>query len=279
MFGKEYAQHLDVLIHSFGQMNKSYLRKAHEEKYTGFIGTSKKLFISLFGIPEIGFQLRSIYFEKILTSFVPFDKPKRILDAGSGIGAYAFWLAKKFPFAQVTGADVDKQKLNFCRTLMKEYLLDNISFNYFDISKTIKNETYDLIVIIDVLEHIDDYPDVLRNCYRLLRKNGILYIHVPQPNQKRIFGSLRRWRHKDHVRAGISKETLEKTLTKIGFKIIVSRETFGLFGKLAWELNHLTFTKNFVLAALAFPFLYIISSLDPVWENKNGLGVAVLSKK
>ena len=37
MFGREYAQHVDLLMHSYGQMNKDYLRKASEEKRTFFI--------------------------------------------------------------------------------------------------------------------------------------------------------------------------------------------------------------------------------------------------
>ncbi len=279
MFGRQYAHHLGLLMHSYGQMNTDYLQKTGDEKHSAFIEKLKRLYISFFGIPEIGFQLRSIYCKNILTSYLAQRKLTRILDAGSGIGAYTFWLAKTFPRAFVTGGDIDRHKLKSCRTLAKELHLNNVSFNFFDITKTTKKTTYNLIVSIDVLEHVENYIIVLRNFHQLLRKNGILYIHVPQPNQKRIFGPLRHWHHKDHVREGISKETLEKALTKIGYDVIVSRETFGLFGKLAWELNHWMLTKNFILAGMAFPFLYVIASLDLCWKNKNGLGVAILTKK
>ena len=203
-----------------------------------------------------------------------------ILDAGSGIGAYTFWLAKTFPRASVTGGDVDRHKLKSCRMLAKEFHLTNVSFNFLDIVKvTKKTPSYDLIVSIDVLEHIENYVKVLQNFHRLLRKGGLLYIHVPQPHQKRIFRSLREWRHDDHVREGISKADLQKFLRHIGFAIIDSRETYGFFGKLAWELNHLTLSKSMLLGGFIFPLLYPLATLDSILKNTDGLGIALLAQK
>ncbi len=279
MFGREYAQHVDLLMHSYGEMNKDYLRKANEKNRAAFIETFKKLYVFLFGIPEIGFQVRSIYFDKILGAYIHDKKLTNILDAGSGIGAYAFWLGRTFPRAFVIGGDIDRHKLKSCQMLIKELHAKNVSFNYLDVTKTNGKETYDLIVTIDVLEHVGDFMKVLHNFHRLLRKNGLLYIHVPQPHQRRIFRSLREWHHEDHVREGISKKVLEETLKKIGYEVIVSRETFGFFGKLAWELNHIMLSRSFLLAGVTFPFLYLLAIIDQLQRNKNGLGVAILATK
>lgn len=279
MFGRQYAEHLDLLMHSYGQMNKDYLRKAHEKKRIAFIEKLKKLYVFLFGIPEIGFQLRSIYFKNILSSYVELEKPKMILDAGSGIGAYTFWLARRFPRALVTGGDIDRHKIKSCRALAREFHVKNVSFDYLNITKVQEKSAFDFIVTIDVLEHLEDYTTALKNFHRLLRKDGLLYIHVPQPHQKRILYSLREWHHEDHVREGIGRKMLEFKLKKLGFNILVSRETFGFFGKLAWELNHITLTKNFILAGLLFPALYILALIDERLENTHGLCMAVLAQK
>lgn len=279
MFGREYSKHLDLLLHSFGQMNKKYQRKVNTIKRTPFIEIIKTIYISLFGIPEIGFQVRSIYFEKILGAYVRDKKLTNILDAGSGIGAYTCWLAKTFPRATITGGDIDRNKLKSCRALAKEFHLNNVSFSYFDITKTRGKAMYDLIVTIDVLEHVKDYTIALQNFHRLLRKNGLLYIHVPQPHQQRVFGSLRQWYHEDHVREGIGRKTMEFKLKKLGFNILVSRQTFGFFGKLAWELNHMMLAKSFILAGISFPVLYFLAIVDQCSKNKNGLGIAILAKK
>lgn len=280
MFGKEYASHLDILTQSFGQMNDQYQEKIKKsQKSNAFIKTFKKLYILLFGIPEIGLQIRSIYFKKIIISHLFKKNPKNILDAGSGIGAYSIWLAKNFNKAKITGGEIDKNKLSYSEAIRKQLHLKNVKFVYFDIMKSQNKSLYDLIICIDVLEHIDRYEIVLKNFYDLLQNNGYIYIHVPQPNQKRIFSLFKTWHHLDHVHEGIAKNTLENRLKKLGFQIISSQETSGFFGKITWEINHFTLSKSFVFAGIIFPLLYVLAMLDQFTKNKDGLGVAVLAKK
>lgn len=280
MFGKEYANHLDILVQSFGQMNKEYQKKGKINRKDGrFLGKLKKLYIALFGIPEIGFQIRSIYFRNILASHIFSKNPQKILDAGSGIGAYSFWLGEKFAGAEVAGEEIDKDKLRFCQAMTKDLGLKNVAFIYQNIMELHKKNKYDLIVAIDVLEHINNYEKTLENFFRMLYKHGHLYIHVPQPNQKRILNLLKTWHHEDHVYEGIAKSTLENILKRLGFRIVISKETFGFFGKLSWEINHFMLSKNFVLTGLTYPFLYFLAKIDLLLNIKKGLGVAILAKK
>ena len=277
MFGREFANHLDILIQSFEKINNRYQKKSKANSNISFL---KKIYILLFGIPEIGFQIRSMYFKKILAANLLNKKLKNILDAGSGIGAYTFLLGRTYPQAKVMGGDIDKYKLKSCQIMAKELGLKNVEFEYLDITKiNNKKNHYDLVVNIDVLEHVDNYEIALENFFKVLDKNGYLYIHVPQPNQKRIFGSLKEWHHEDHMREGISKKELEISLNKFGFKIIVAKNTFGLVGKLAWEINHLMLSKSFVLAGITFPFLFVFAMFDPFFKNTDGLGIAILAKK
>lgn len=278
MFGREYANHLDILIQSFEQINENYQNKIKTGSKKNLAEKFKKLYISIFGIPEIGFQIRGLYFKKILASHLLNKNLKKILDAGSGIGICTFLLATTFPKSQVTGIDLDRNKLKSCKIMAEELKIKNVEFTYLDVLKLSKSD-YDLIINIDVLEHVKNYELVLRNFYSTLNKSGYLYIHVPQPNQKRIFTSFKTWRHEDHVREGITRKDLENSLEKLGFKIIVSKETFGFFGKLAWEINHLMLTRSFVLAGITFPFLFALAILDPLWKNNDGLGITVLAQK
>lgn len=279
MFGREYANHLEILVQSFEQINENYQNKIKKGKEENLVEKLKKLYILIFGIPEIGFQIRSLYFEKILNTYLLKKNPKKILDAGSGIGVHTLFLGKKFKNAKITGGEIDKYKLQSSKALANESNIKNVEFEYLNITKTNNKATYDLAVCIDVLEHIHNYELVLMNFSKLLKSGGYLYIHVPQPNQKRIFSSLKNWHHEDHAREGIAKSELENKLKKLGFKIIVSRETLGFFGKLSWELNHIMLSKSFVLAGIIFPFLYGLALLDLLWKNKNGLGIALLTQK
>ena len=277
MFGREYAKHLDILLQSFGEINEQYKKKINKDNI--FIERLKILYVLLFGIPEIGFQIRSAYFKKILKLHLTNKNFKKILDAGSGIGAYTLLLGKMFTKAKVIGGDIDKYRLQSCKVIANESNVKNVEFEYLDIAKASNNATNDLIVCIDVLEHIHNYESALKNLSKLLKSGGYLYIHVPQPNQQRIFNSFKTWQHEDHVREGISKLDLENMLKKLGFTIILSKETFGFFGKLAWEINHLMLSRSFVLAGITFPFLFILGKFDLLFKNKDGLGIAILARR
>lgn len=280
MFGSNYYKHPEILIDSLEEMsgeNKKHLKK----KSSGIMLLLEKFYLLIFGIPEIGFQIRSNYFRDMLNKGIKNKKIEKILDAGSGIGVYSFWLSKKFQHATIDGWEIDKTKLQFSNKFAKELNTKNVNFLYGDITKPILNNknVYDLIVNVDVLEHIDNFESVLKNFHKLLSKGGYLFIHTPQINQKRIFNSLEHWHHEGHVHEGFLPTDLKNTLKKIGFTDINVRETFGFFGKLSWELNHLILPKGFMLLGILYPFLYFISKLDIHMKNKKGLGTAILARK
>lgn len=278
MFGSEFASHPEILLASFGEMSHSY-KKIIKKNKNFITPLLQRVYLSVFGIPEIGFQVRSMYFEYIVNEHIGNSRFKKILDAGSGIGLYSFWLAKKYKKAQIFGGEIDKNKLEFSTDFAELKKIDNVSFEFSDVTRSLGEKKYDLIVNIDVLEHIEDYKKVLKNFHKALVAGGYLFIHTPQPNQKRIFRSLKKWSHDDHLHEGYTPDELKGELKKLGFRIKDSRETFGFFGKLAWELNHLSFKKGFVASGLLFPVLYVVSLLDLIAINKNGLGTAILAVK
>lgn len=280
MFGYQYYKHPEILMDSLEEMSGKH-KKELKKKTSGITLFLEKIYLLIFGIPEIGFQVRSQYFKEMIGSGIKNKKSKKVLDAGSGIGIYSFWLSKKFKDSVVDGWEIDKTKLEFSKKFAKELNIKNINFIYGDVTKaSFKNKgKYDLIVNIDVLEHIEDYKDVLESFHKLLAKGGYLFIHTPQTDQKRLFKSSEHWHHEGHVHEGFSPSDLKKRLSKIEFEIVEIRETFGFFGKLAWELNHLILPKGFVILGIIYPFLYLISKFDMFTENRQGLGTAILAKK
>lgn len=279
MFGKEFYQNPEILLDSFGEMNDAYEDVSDKNRRVNMLKILESYYIRIFGIPEIGFQIRFLYLESFLKNTIK-RNPKKILDAGSGIGSQSLWLSGRYKHAEIVGYDIDNNKLKQAKIFVKKIRNQRIQFFYEDISKSLKEKnTYDLIVNIDVLEHIVNYKAVLKNFYKLLQVGGHVYIHTPQPDQKRIFKQFEKWHHEDHVREGYEPQLLIKELKKCGFVIVEKKETFGFFGKFAWELNHLSLSKSFVLTGLIFPLLYILARFDLFTENKNGLGTAILAKK
>lgn len=86
----------------------------------------------------------------------------------------------------------------------------------------IKSNTADVITMLAVLEHLRHPKDILKECYRVLKKNGTLIITVPAPKSEIILGLLSRLRliksemidqHENYF----TKEDLKALLTNAGF--------------------------------------------------------------
>lgn len=280
MFGSDYTNHLDVLMHSFTNMTGEYNKKAKKRKVNPFVNNLQKLYIKIFGIPEIGLQIRNLYFEKIVKKHLSDYKAKKILDAGCGIGIYTIALRRLYPEAIIEGTDIDKNKLQFCKDITKDLHMENMNFSYGDSAKPVRKKgDYNLIVHIDVLEHIENYKQVIKNFHALLAPKGYVFIHTPQVNQTRIFKQFKKWHHDDHKHEGFSPEGLREEMEKQGFKVVQLNNTHGPFGKLAWELNHMMLAKSFVLTGLFYPFLYLLGKIDSVFPNRSGLALALLAQK
>jgi SAM-dependent methyltransferase len=261
-------------------MRKEYGEVLFRQKASRIKERLERAYIGIFGIPEIGFQLRGLHFRRIIGKHLAKQRFTRILDAGSGIGAYAFLLTARFPQAEIVAYEIDDAKLSVCADIAAVAGLRRIDFIRHDLTaRTPITVQFDLIVNIDVLEHITDYEAVLDNFEVSLKRGGYLFIHTPQPNQRRIFNSLSSWGHQGHVREGFLPNELCQYLSDRGFSVVACRETFGPFGKFAWELNHIILAKSLALGAFTFPILYLLATLDLLNSNRRGLGTALLASK
>lgn len=102
------------------------------------------------------------------------DLPKqaRILDAGCGTGGNLNFLSE---FGEVTAVELDDGAATLARergnwTVLKGSLPDNMPFT---------GQQFDLIVLLDVLEHIGDDAASLRALRKLLAPRGYLVLTVP----------------------------------------------------------------------------------------------------
>jgi len=121
--------------------------------------------------PEYLFELAqwnaSNPFKQII-NYLPKVGGLKVLDFGGGIGSLALLLHKR-------GADVDYLDLP---GLVTEFAKSrsNGRINFID-SLADKRESYDLIVAIDVFEHLPDLPEQLIMIAKALKPDGILFFH------------------------------------------------------------------------------------------------------
>ncbi len=119
--------------------------------------------------------------------------PLKILDAGAGTGALMCSLAD---LGEVWGCDISPDALAFCQQRGLEDLVE-CSVERLDFP----DNAFDVLTGCDVIEHVEDDNQALREFHRVLRPGGIAVLTVPalqwlwSPHDE-VLGHLRRYHRK-----------------------------------------------------------------------------------
>lgn len=112
---------------------------------------------------------------QVRRSFLKPASSSVIMEIGCSSGFLIKDLIKYFPDATVVGADVVKEPLN---RLARD--LPGIPLIRFDLLKCpLPDQSVDVLVMLNVLEHIEDDASALKNALKLLKPGGSLVIEVP----------------------------------------------------------------------------------------------------
>jgi len=218
-----------------------------------------------------------------------------VLDAGSGYGQYCWRLSKLEKNIWVFGMDLKQDQMTDCSLFFMDIgLADRVFSVARDITKLDEVEQYDLIMTVDVLEHIEDDELVLKNLHRAMIKDGVLIVSTPSDK-----GGSDTYRHKcgqvtgfveEHFRDGYNKEELEEKLKRIGFEITKSIYTYGIPGRISWIFSvkypilMLNASKKFIFFLpfyylVTYPFCFVLNCLDVLFKHKKGTGLFIVGKK
>ncbi len=260
-----------------------------------FAKTIKKfplLRIVFYKILDIMF-LRSWYVRRELKSLRGDfgDREISIYDAGTGYGQYSYFMSKKLLPNKIYAIDVKEKWIEDCRAFFRSRNINNVSFGVEDLTAIQHENKFDLIVSIDVMEHIVDDVKVFQNFYRALKPGGYLLINTPSiyggsdvhDDSEESFIS-------EHAREGYSFHDLESKLEPLGFSIYRSRYTYGKWGDRAWRLGikypiqMVNISKIFLILLpvyylFTFPFTLIMMYIDYSGKNEIGAGINFIVKK
>lgn len=125
----------------------------------------------------------------------PYKSGGRLLEIGPWIGIFSF-------NAQQSGFTVDAIEMNpdACSFLRNKLGIQTVMTNDVGSALTRMDTTYDAIVLWHSLEHLPQPWEVVRNARRLLKKDGVLLVAIPNiaSAQSRFMGH--RWQHLDAPR-------------------------------------------------------------------------------
>ena len=221
------------------------------------------MILKVFRPVHAGYFIRRKHFENAIHAIKNLHFSS-VLDAGCGDGQYSFYLAKLNPSADITAYDINKHQIE--QNKIKGKGVKNIEFIQKDLTEIEDLEIFDLIVCIDVLEHIQNDKGVIELLYKALKKGGKMYLHVPCSSYYRHFNKFKNWIQEDHVRMGYSRDTCLKMLDDVGFKVLKFKGTFGWHGSLAWELY--MSSSNILYKLLIFPLIRLLAYIDVKRNNK-----------
>ena len=221
---------------------------------------------------------------------------KTILDAGSGFGQYTYRMARWFPNATIKAVDIKPEQIADCnRFMQKANLADRVQFELADLTQFEELNTYDLVLSVDVMEHIEEDVLVFKNFYASMKKGGLLLISTPSDqggsdsddhdHEEGAHGFI-----DEHVRDGYNITDIKTKLNSVGFKTVEARYSYGEPGKISWKLSMkypilmLGASKLFFVILpfyylITFPISVVLNFFDLGIKHKSGTGLIVKAWK
>lgn len=169
------------------------------------------------GVSELS-PITTIRFREWLKKFERFRKLNKILDVGCGRGEF-LEEAQKFGW-NVTGSEYSETAVNILKA-------KNITVISGDIEEYSTTDYFDVIVSIEVVEHLKNPLQNVNKMFSLLRPGGLLFLTTP--NRKSLTGVIikSRWRvfeYPEHL-FYFSCNSMNSMLVKTGFSDVKIKTT------------------------------------------------------
>ena len=217
---------------------------------------------------------------------------QHILDAGSGFGQYSFFMSGKNKNWFIDAVDVKLEQIADCTAFFSRIGRTNVQFGLADLTTYVRPDNFDLILSVDVMEHIEEDEKVFKNFYNSLKQNGTLLISTPSDqggSDVHDHGEESSFID-EHVRDGYNINDIQEKLKRAGFTSTTARYTYGKPGQIGWRLSMkypilmLNASKLFFILlpfyyVLIFPFALIFNWLDLSLQHKTGTGLIVKAYK
>lgn len=214
-----------------------------------------------------------------------------VLDAGSGFGQYDFFLGSLHKQWQIHAIDVKAEQIDDNRKFFGKIGYDNVHFELGDLTKYARKNAFDLIISVDVMEHILEDVKVFENFYQSLKPGGMVLISTPSDQGG---SDVHDHNHdsfiEEHVRDGYNIDEILEKLKKAGFEKTVARYQYGKPGKVSWRLSMkyplmmLNRSKLFFMLLpfyylLTYPVAFFLNRKDVKEDHESGTGLIVKAWK
>jgi 2-polyprenyl-3-methyl-5-hydroxy-6-metoxy-1,4-benzoquinol methylase len=165
------------------------------------------------------------------------DKKTKFLEIGCSFGGILKRVAQFGPTV-CHAVEPNKEDAEFVKAENKQVEIFNTTFE----EAPLKNDFYDMIVSIEVLEHVVSPGKFLEKCFKVLKKGGIIHLEVPNHDdvllstyENKAYKNF--YYHKAHIHH-FTKDSLELMCRQYGFDGQASSFLMYPF------FNHVWWTQN-----------------------------------
>jgi 2-polyprenyl-3-methyl-5-hydroxy-6-metoxy-1,4-benzoquinol methylase len=141
-----------------------------------------------------------------------YAKGRRVLDAACGGGFGSAYLARRAE--SVLGVDLDEQMVS---SAWKVYQAENLSFERHDLNESLidlVNQTFNLVVSFETLEHVRDPARCLFNFVQVMSPDAIALVSVPNGTKELHDGDTKAY-HRVHFSAEQFESLLSEHFSRI----------------------------------------------------------------
>lgn len=210
-----------------------------------------------------------------------------VLDAGSGVGQFSYWLSQVRPSFSVLAIDNCMEHVCGGNKFVRETKQTNLHFKSACVSQIDQENAFDMILCTQVLEYISDDQQTLENFHNALRESGRIIITTKTQYKEDIC-------HEDKAqgiaRCGYQMAALKEKVKAAGFRKVKAHYSGGKFGRLAEKIGFSLPIRMLKLSsafAVILPFYYILALpismvlnwMDSHSAHKDGEGIVLLALK
>jgi 2-polyprenyl-3-methyl-5-hydroxy-6-metoxy-1,4-benzoquinol methylase len=211
-----------------------------------------RLVFRLIGIPHIPLRLRG---RKIMQNTRA--RVDSMLDAGFGTGLFSFTLAHRV--SAIDAIDADAGKVNYVKSVNNVFT--NVRTQLMDLTDlTFADNSFDLIICSEVIEHIQKDDLAFFHLARVLKKNGTLLLTVPYVCEKnRLI-----YKAYHHERPGYTEADIRRLCDRNGLKIKKIEGFSYSFAEKLFEISRIFYNRKAILVvffAAVYPWVLISEQL------------------
>jgi len=230
---------------------------------------------------------------------------KKVFDLGCSNGTVSYFLKK-------TGGKWVHADLDFENLITSKKILLNNLFLFPEDTIPLKGDNFDLVLALDILEHLEDESIILKEIKRILRNNGKVIISTPISGKYFILNRLKSMlgltpEIYGHKREGYSLAKLKEMLKINGFQVLQSSTYAKFFMELFEIILNILFVKlnkkkksklrsgeispsseadinkNLLLfkvySTFIYPIVCLITKIDKLLFFKTGYATFIVAKK